>query len=193
MLKLMTNTDALQKYGAIAIYVFCTLVANFLYDTFIELPFYGMLSVGTIPFAVTFTQRDRVHRYGRKTVYIMIAVAAVANVIMSYVANVIMSYTLDVPLRFIVASFLAIVIAESADTEVYQRFIERRWLLRVAASNAISIPLDSTVFTLIAFAGTFTIATMTEIIAADILAKLVIGFMAAVRIRFFTRQALSGS
>lgn len=191
MLKLMTNTnaltntDTLQKYGAIAIYVFCTLVANFLYDTFIELPFYGMLSVGTIPFAVTFTQRDRVHRYGRKTVYIMIAVAAVANVIMSYV--------LDVPLRFIVASFLAIVLAETADTEVYQRFIERRWLLRVAASNAISIPLDSTVFTVIAFAGTFTIATMTEIIAADILAKLVIGFMAAVRIRFFTRQALSGS
>jgi len=191
MLKLMTNTnaltntDTLQKYGAIAIYVFCTLVANFLYDTFIELPFYGMLSVGTIPFAVTFTQRDRVHRYGRKTVYIMIAVAAVANVIMSY--------ALDVPLRFIVASFLAIVLAETADTEVYQRFIERRWLLRVAASNAISIPLDSTVFTVIAFAGTFTIATMTEIIAADILAKLVIGFMAAVRIRFFTRQALSGS
>ena len=191
MLKLMTNTnaltntDTLQKYGAIAIYVFCTLVANFLYDTFIELPFYGMLSVGTIPFAVTFTQRDRVHRYGRKTVYIMIAVAAVANVIMSY--------ALDVPLRFIVASFLAIVLAETADTEVYQRFIERRWLLRVAASNAISIPLDSTVFTVIAFAGTFTIATMTEIIAADILAKLVIGFMAAVRISFFTRQALSGS
>jgi len=180
-----TNIDALQKYGAIAIYVFCTLVANFFYDTFIELPFYGMLSVGTIPFAVTFTQRDRVHRYGRKTVYIMIAVAAVANVIMSYV--------LDVPLRFILASFLAIMLAETADTEVYQRFINRRWILRVAASNAISIPLDSTVFTVIAFAGTFTLATMGEIIAADILAKLVIGFLAAVRIRFFTRQVLSGS
>lgn len=179
------TNEALQKYGAIAIYVFCTLVANFLYDTFIELPFYGMLSVGTIPFAVTFTQRDRVHRYGRKTVYIMIAVAAVANVIMSY--------ALDVPLRFILASFLAIMLAETADTEVYQRFIKRRWILRVAASNAISIPLDSTVFTLIAFAGTFTIATMAEIIAADILAKLVIGFLAAVRIRFFTQQVLSGS
>lgn len=180
-----TTTDTFQKYGAIAIYVFCTLVANFFYDTFIELPLYGMLSVGTIPFAVTFTQRDRVHRYGRKTVYMMIAVAAIANVIMSFV--------LDVPLRFILASFLAIMLAETADTEVYQRFIERRWLLRVAASNAISIPLDSTVFTVIAFVGTYTVATMTEIIAADILAKLVIGFMAAVRIRLFTRQVLSGS
>jgi uncharacterized integral membrane protein (TIGR00697 family) len=115
----------------------------------------------------------------------MIAVAAVANVIMSY--------ALDVPLRFILASFLAIMLAETADTEVYQRFIKRRWILRVAASNAISIPLDSTVFTVIAFAGTFTIATMAEIIAADILAKLVIGFLAAVRIRFFTQQVLSGS
>lgn len=169
-----------QKYGAMAIYIFCTLIANFFFDTFIDLPIYGKLSVGTIFFAVTFTQRDRIHRYGRRAVYSMIAVAAAANVLMSL--------TLNVPLRFIFASFLAIVIAETADTEVYQRFIKRQWLTRVAASNIVSIPLDSTVFTVIAFAGTFTIATMAEIIAADILAKLVIGFMAAVRVRSLRKQ-----
>jgi uncharacterized PurR-regulated membrane protein YhhQ (DUF165 family) len=178
---IFARQERVQKYTAMAIYVFCTLVANFFFDTFIDLPIYGKLSVGTIFFAVTFTQRDRVHHYGRNAVYKMIAFAAVANVLMSL--------TLNVPLRFIFASFLAIVIAETADTEVYQRFIKRQWITRVAASNIVSIPLDSTVFTVIAFAGTFTIATMTEIIAADILAKLVIGFIAAVRVRNVRKHA----
>lgn len=160
--------------AAMSVYIVCTLLANFTFDSFLALPLYGQLSVGTLFFGVTFTQRDRVHRFGRERAYQMIAVAALANLALS-------AY-LGIPLRFLLAGFLAILIAEAADTEVYQRFIQRRWLTRVATSNAISIPIDSITFTAIAFAGTLSLATMGEIVFADILAKTVVGLLAAAHI-----------
>lgn len=160
--------------AAMGVYVVCTLLANFTFDSFLALPVYGQLSVGTLFFGVTFTQRDRVHRFGKGRVYAMIAVAATANLALS-------AY-LGIPLRFLLAGFLAILIAEAADTEVYGRFINRSWLMRVATSNAVSIPLDSVIFTLIAFAGTLSAATIGEIVFADILAKTVVGLLAAAQI-----------
>ena len=160
--------------AAMTVYVLCTLLANFTFDTFIPLPLFGLLSVGTLFFGITFTQRDRVHRYGRTQVYLMILGAAVTNLLLSFY--------LGIPLRFLLAGFLAIILAEAADTEVYQRFISRRWLTRVVTSNAVSIPIDSVTFTLIAFAGTLSLAALGEIIFADILAKTVIGVVAAARL-----------
>ena len=160
--------------AAMTVYILCTLLANFTFDTFIPLPLFGLLSVGTLFFGITFTQRDRVHRYGRTQVYLMILVAAVTNMLLSFY--------LGIPLRFLLAGFLAIVLAEAADTEVYQRFISRRWLTRVATSNAVSIPIDSVTFTVIAFAGTLSAPQMGEIVFADILAKTVIGLLAAARL-----------
>ena len=160
--------------AAMSVYIVCTLLANFTFDSFLALPVYGQLSVGTLFFGVTFTQRDRVHGFGKNRAYQMIAVAALANLALS-------AY-LGIPLRFLLAGFLAILVAETADTEVYSRLIQRRWLTRVLTSNAFSIPLDSVTFTLIAFAGTLSVATMGEIIFADILAKTVVGFLAAARV-----------
>jgi uncharacterized PurR-regulated membrane protein YhhQ (DUF165 family) len=169
--------------ASMTVYVVCTLLANFTFDSFLELPLYGQLSVGTLFFGVTFTQRDRVHRFGRVHAYQMILAAALLNLALSVY--------IGIPLRFLLAGFLAILIAEVADTEVYQRFIERRWIVRVATSNAVSIPLDSAVFTAIAFAGTFSVAMMAEIIFADILAKTAVGLLAATRIlRQETREVL---
>ena len=54
------------------IYIVAVLVANYTATWFIPLPIFGMVSVGTLVFGITFTQRDRVHRYGRKVVYLMI-------------------------------------------------------------------------------------------------------------------------
>ena len=160
--------------AAMSVYIVCTLLANFTFDSFLALPLYGQLSVGTLFFGVTFTQRDRVHRFGKGRAYQMIAVAALSNLALS-------AY-LGIPLRFLLAGFLAILIAEAADTEVYQRFVNRRWLTRVATSNAVSIPIDSVTFTAIAFAGSMSLAAMSEIVFADILAKTVVGLLAAARI-----------
>ncbi len=162
--------------ASMTVYVVCTLLANFTFDSFLRLPGYGLLSVGTLFFGVTFTQRDRVHGYGRANVYRMILAAALLNLLLSA--------SLGIPLRFLMAGFLAILIAEAADTEVYARLLQRSWPLRVATSNAVSIPLDSSIFTLIAFAGNpdFPLPVLLQIIFADILAKTVVGLLAAVRL-----------
>jgi len=155
-----------------AIYIAATLLANYWATWFVPLPVFGLLSVGTLVFGITFTQRDRVHRHGRKAVYAMILVAAILNSLESVL--------LDIPPRIILASFTAIVLAEAADTEVYHRLLQRPWVQRVAASNAASIPLDSALFTFIAFAGVYPLMKMVAIIFGDIVVKAVVSMLAAV-------------
>ena len=68
---------------SMTIYILAVLAANYTATWFIPLPIFGMVSVGTLIFGITFTQRDRVHRYGRKAVYAMILLAAVGMVLES--------------------------------------------------------------------------------------------------------------
>jgi len=157
--------------GAMAIYIGAVLLANQTTTDFIHLPWYGLVSVGTLVFGITFTQRDRVHRAGRPWVYAMLVTTAILASIQSYV--------LDVSWRIIVASSLAILLAESADTEIFHRLRERRWIVRVMGSNAVSIPLDSLIFTTIAFAGAFSWPMIWSIIWGDIVAKTAIGTFVA--------------
>lgn len=154
------------------IYIVAVLLANYTATWFIPLPVFGMLSVGTLVFGVTFTQRDRVHRFGRKPVYLMIFVAAAGMVLESLF--------LGVEWRIITASFIAIVLSETADTEIYQRLLRRSWIQRVVGSNLISIPLDSMLFNVIAFAGVFQPAMLVAIIFGEIVAKFATGALAAV-------------
>lgn len=153
------------------IYVVAVLVANYTAETFIQLPIFGLLAVGTLVFGITFTARDYVHRAGRPLVYGMILVAAILATLMSL--------SFQVPMRIIIASFTAIVIAETADTEVYQRYISDTWLVRVLKSNLVSVPLDTILFTLIAFLGVMSTFDLLQIIFADILYKFAVGFLTA--------------
>jgi queuosine precursor transporter len=150
-----------------AVYILATLGANYTADWFIPLPIFGQVAVGTFIFGVTFTQRDRLHAGGRKWVYGTIAIAALANVLMSGL--------LAVPFRIITASFLAIVLAETADTEVYQKLMRYPWLVRVAGSNAVSVPLDTLLFTLVAFGGVLATGEMISLLFGEVLTKYVIG------------------
>jgi uncharacterized PurR-regulated membrane protein YhhQ (DUF165 family) len=156
---------------SMTIYILAVLIANYTATWFIPLPIFGMVSVGTLVFGVTFTQRDRVHRYGRKPVYLMIFIAAVGMVLESLF--------LGVDWRIIAASFIAIVLSETADTEIYQKLLHRTWMQRVIGSNLISIPLDSLLFNVIAFAGVFKPGMLAAIIFGEIVAKFVTGAIAA--------------
>ena len=158
-------------YRSISIYVIAVLIANYTATWFIPLPIFGMVSVGTLVFGITFTQRDRVHRFGRKPVYLMIFIAAIGMVLESTF--------LGVEWRIITASFIAIVLSETADTEVYQRLIKKPWMKRVIGSNLISIPLDSILFNIIAFYGVFQVGMLIAIIFGEIVAKFATGFIAA--------------
>jgi uncharacterized PurR-regulated membrane protein YhhQ (DUF165 family) len=169
---------------AIGLYALAILLANLTLNHFIPLPVFGMLSVGTLFFAAVFTLRDHIHRAGGLTaVYFAIALALTVNVVAAI--------WLDTPMRFIGASFLAILVSELADTAVYQRLIHRSWWTRVLASNAVSVPLDSVIFTLLAFYGDMSNREMAEIVFADVLAKFVIAAVFAIRLRRTTQPALA--
>ncbi len=167
--------------AAMTVYIACTLLANYTFDAFIPLSeiagFAFPLNVGTLFFGITFTQRDRVHRFGRRAVYAMIGTAAVLNVVTAL--------SLGTPLRYVAVSFLAILISETADTEVYQRMLHRGWWTRVASSNAVSAPLDTVLFTVLAFAGEpfATPVWMLEVAVTDILVKYASSRVAALGIQ----------
>jgi uncharacterized PurR-regulated membrane protein YhhQ (DUF165 family) len=132
----------------------------------------GAVTVGLLFFGVTFTARDRVHRLGRKHVYMMIAMAVIFSIAETMILNV--------PLRIIIASAIAIAISETADTEVYQRLLNRSWFVRVISSNAISIPLDSLIFANIAFFGLLPNFILVKIIYTEIIIKYVVGLIVAI-------------
>jgi hypothetical protein len=163
------------------IYIAATLAANYAATWFIHFPFFGQVSVATFIFGITFTQRDRVHNtLGRKNVYIMIAVAALLNVIVTILGAV--------EWRIILASFIAIMLAETADTEIYQHYISNSWAMRVLKSNAVSIPLDSLLFNIIAFAGIFSHWEVASIIFGEIVFKGIVSAVTAFRPVEYFRQ-----
>lgn len=161
----------MSTLGAALIYVAAVLAANATATLFVPLPVFGLVSVGTIFFGLTFTQRDRVHRAGRRVVYAMIAATAALAAVQSA--------WLGVPWRIVAASVLAILLAEAADTEVYHRLRRRGWYAGVAGSNAVSIPLDSLIFSVAAFGGVFSVATIAAIVWGDVVAKAAVGSLAA--------------
>ena len=163
-------------YGGASVFVVCTVLANFTLDSFVPLGDFFLVNVGTLFFGITFTQRDRLHHFGRPLVYRLILTAGVANVIAAL--------SLGTPLRYVAVSFLAIVVADSANTEVYHRLLRRRWLSRVASSNAVAAPLDTIVFTTLAFAGApfATLQWMTQVIVTDVLVKYAASMVAAITI-----------
>lgn len=160
-------------------YVAVVAVSNLLVDKFIDLGAFGLLSAGTITFGITFTIRDLAHQasvragLGRRPVFLMIGIAALVNVAVAMATNT--------PARFLVASFLAILISEGIDTEIYHRLRTRSWLVRVLSSNAVSVPLDSSIFTIVAFLGVagYDALTMVQIVQADLIFKFLVGTVLA--------------
>ncbi|GAB1542300.1 VUT family protein [Scytonema sp. NUACC21] len=159
------------------IYTITVLLANYTATWFLPLPIFGQVAVGTLFFGLTFDQRDRLHHNrGRKAVYVVIGITAFLSVLESYF--------LKVPGRIIFASLVAIVLSEAADTEIYQKVIQRPWLERVARSNAVSIPLDSTIFNCIAFVGVFPAIEILSLIFGEVVVKsLISGLVAFWKVR----------
>lgn len=166
------------------VYILATLAANFTATWFIHFPFFGQVSIATFIFGITFTARDRVHNtLGHRKVYIMIAVAALLNLAVTMLGGV--------EWRIVVASLIAIILAETADTEIYQHFISNTWGMRVLKSNSVSIPLDSLLFNLIAFAGIFSPQEIASIIFGEIVFKGLVSGITALRPMEYFRSRIS--
>jgi len=123
------------------------------------------VDAGTLIYPFTFTLRDLVHRLGGKpAARTMIWLAAAVNLAMAAVFLIVAKWPPDMSAGpqpefgallapvwgIVVASIVAEVVAELIDTEVYsmwaRRFGERRLWGRVAASNAVAVPVDSAIF-----------------------------------------------
>ena len=148
------------------------------------------VDVGTIIYPFTFTLRDMVHKLlGRTAARTVIITAAVINLVMAglFAFAVWLAPDPAWPLqnefaavlapawRIVVASIVAEIVSEFADTELYNLWITRvtrryQWT-RVLVSNSVSVPLDSLIFCWIAFGGEMPAATVWSIFWANVLVK----------------------
>lgn len=119
-------------------------------------------TVGTLLFGATFTLRDRLHRYGRRRVYLAIASAVVLTALIALFTGA--------GWRILGASVVALAIAESADTEIFHR-IPGGWWRRALGSNAVSVPLDTALFNVLAFGGAWTWPLLLSVSIGDIVVK----------------------
>ncbi len=145
---------------------------------------------GTFIYPITFTLRDLAHKVlGIKGVRILIFTAAAINLFMALFFWFISTLKPDLvagsssawgsvlaPVwRITIASIGAEIISELLDTEVYRlwvaRVTERYQWLRVLMSNAISVPVDSFVFSFLAFYGTMPASSVIEIFWSNIIIK----------------------
>lgn len=148
------------------------------------------VDMGTFVYPVTFTVRDLVHKaLGRSGARTLVVAAAAVNLGMaaylSWTAGVASDpgwglgreyeAVLAPVWRITLASIVAEVVSELADTEAYHWFVTRvtarhQWA-RVLVSNGVSVPLDNVVFALGAFAFALPWATVWEIFTVNLVVK----------------------
>lgn len=146
---------------------------------------------GTFVYPITFTLRDLVHKVaGKRVARALIVAAAVINLFMAalfwFVGDLplvpesgpqseLFSQVLGPVWRIVFASIIAEVISELLDTEVYSAWVRRFGITkqwgRVLVSNGVSLPVDSIVFAVIAFAGIVPASIVWEIIYLNIAFK----------------------
>jgi uncharacterized integral membrane protein (TIGR00697 family) len=149
------------------------------------------MDAGTLVYPFTFTLRDLVHKVaGKEVARALIVAAAAVNLFMAGLFWVVdrlpavpgvgpqtdMFGAVLAPVwRIVFASIIAEVVAEFIDTAAYSRwearFGERRQWGRVLASNAVSVPIDSALFVVIAFAGVLTPGNVGETFLTNVVVK----------------------
>lgn len=159
------------------------------------------IDAGTFIYPITFTLRDLAHKtLGIKATRNLIFAAAGINIFMALAfafatwlptdaslldvaspdyspSTAFFGQVLSPVWRIVVASILAEVIAELVDTEIYRWWVTRitrryQWA-RVLTSNAVSVPLDSVIFGLVAFGGVLPGSVVLDIIIVNIVVKLI--------------------
>jgi queuosine precursor transporter len=151
-------------YFVIAMYALFVVLANLTANTIIT--FGIQFALGTVFFGFVFTARDMLHTLVGKThTYYTIIGVTVLNLGISLMG------AFDI--RILIASIIAFVVAESIDTEVFHRFFKDNYTKRVLASNMISIPVDTVLFTLVAFYGIWPMSLILSVIFGDMIIKFV--------------------
>ncbi|HEQ72444.1 MAG TPA: VUT family protein, partial [Spirochaetia bacterium] len=155
---------------AVSAYIACQMLADVTSNKIGNL--FGLaVDMGTFIYPLTFTLRDLVHKQlGKRNARLVIVIAGVINLFMaaylwftaafpsdgSFAYHEAFAAIFAVTPRIVIASIIAEVVSELVDTEIYHWFVTRvtrrhQWA-RVLISNSVSVPLDSLIFSLGAFA-----------------------------------------
>ena len=148
---------------------------------------------GMLIYPLTFTLRDMVHKVADASVArILIFSSGLINLLMALLFWLIAELPPDLSvgeqkefgivlapvLRIAIASIIAEIVSELIDTEIYElwvkRFGQRRQWGRVLASNAISVPVDTVLFTLIAFLGVLPTEVMIALFLSNVTMKAIV-------------------
>jgi uncharacterized integral membrane protein (TIGR00697 family) len=148
------------------------------------------IDAGTFIYPLTFTLRDMVHKVaGIKAARYLILAAAGINIIMALFFWWVSLLPPDLTVgqqsefgqvlspiwRIVIASITAEVISELIDTEGYRFWVKKvthryQWA-RVVFSNSISIPIDSLVFSFLAFWGALPNPVVLSIFISNMIIK----------------------
>jgi len=169
-------------------YLLCQIIADVTASKMVDL--FGIyVPAAVFIYALTFTLRDVVHKQlGKQQAVFMVLTAGVVNVLMAayFMLTVALkpapfwgnqeayNLILGVVPRVVGASILAEMVSELIDTEIYHRIKHLAPWKRVLGSNAVSLPIDSLIFVLVAFAGTMPFAALISVVLGQILLKSVI-------------------
>ena len=151
------------------------------------------VDMGTFVYPFTFSLRDLAHKMiGKKGVRTLVITTGALNLLMaaylwfcagapadpSWSMNEQFTAILGPVWRIVLASIVAEVVSELADTEVYHWFRSKtpnyQWA-RVLLSNCVSIPLDNLIFSLGAFAGVLPIGVVWQIFLFNLAVKAIVG------------------
>lgn len=154
------------------------------------------VSGGTLIYPITFTLRDLVHKVSTAGIArILIFASAGINLFMALLfwlvaelppdpgvgAQAEFGLVLAPVFRITIASIIAEVVSELIDTEMYEVWVRRyaqRWQWgRVLASNAVSVPVDTALFTVLAFWGVLPTEVMLSLFLSNILVKFAVTFV----------------
>ena len=150
------------------------------------------MDAGTLLYPLTFTLRDLIHKKSdKKTSLHVVYIGVVMNLLMFLVFFIVSKLPADITVgeqkefgqvlvgswRIIIASIVAMFIAEIADSQIYQWYADKfkkYQFMRVLTSNFISVPLDSIIVTLIAFYGVMPTSVLVSITIVNIAIKYII-------------------
>jgi uncharacterized integral membrane protein (TIGR00697 family) len=156
--------------------------------------FGGLVMDAGFIYSLTFTWRDLIHKQlGQKAAITTIWLSAAVNLLAAlYFQLVVMlpaqtdwasaggqiawEFLFSLQMRIVLASILTALIAELIDTKVYQLWTRggrEKWpqWTRVFVSNSFSIPADSLMFPIIAFAGVLGMEGLQQMVWTNIIVK----------------------
>ncbi len=156
--------------------------------------FGGLIMDAGFIYSLTFTWRDLIHKQlGQKAAITTIWLSAAVNLLAALYFQLVVllpaqtdwaiaggqiawEFLFSLQMRIVLASILTALIAELIDTKVYQLWTRggrEKWpqWTRVFASNSISIPVDSLMFPIIAFAGVLGAEGLQQMVWTNIIVK----------------------